>query len=136
MLDEMGYEYQKLETPEEELELQELPRESINPAIKKELGPEEIPYKNQLARNPKLTRAIAATMFGLLITLAVVGVAHSAYVDKRATSTSSSSTEVPQYFQTTPELYLGASLYLLSQIVSVADQGYRSYCYRAYAFLS
>lgn len=103
-----GYEYHKLDTTtEEELELQDVPQRPSNPATKEEPGPERIPYKNQLARNPRLTRAIAASMFGLLIILAAVGVVRSAVVEKRATSTSSSSTQVPQYFQTTPEIYAG-----------------------------
>lgn len=111
----MGYEYQKLDDPEEEeLELQELPQRPIDPATKEELGPEEIPYKNQLSRNPTLTRAIAATMFSILTILAVAGVVHSARLGKRATLATTSTTEVPQYFQTTPELFPGTMLIPMS----------------------
>jgi hypothetical protein len=108
----MGYEYHKLDTPpNEELELHEVPQKPSDPATNEKLGTKGVPSKTLLARHPTLTRAIAAIMFGLLIVVAAVGVVNSAIVGKRATSTSSSSTAVPQYFQTTPEIYAGTHFF-------------------------
>lgn len=51
---------------------------------------------------------LASTLF-----LAVVTLADAAYLDKRqaTTTATSSSTKVPDYFQTSPELFPGKSLY-------------------------
>ena len=105
----MHYTYKKLDSPHEELELHPPSAKLPHPPIQERLGPEELPHQTVFARNPKITKVIASIMFGGLLLLAIVGLAQSAVFEKRATSTSST-TNVPQYFQTTPELFAGKPL--------------------------
>lgn len=110
---DMAYTYKKLDSPDEELELQELPQASSKE--EDTTREERPPYKSVLERNPRKTAIIAGVMFGLLLTLAVVGVVQAAILGKRETSTiSSSTTDEPQYFQTTPELFAGIIAFLSS----------------------
>ncbi len=107
---EMGYEYHKLDTPsEDELELQHLTPIPSDPATEEELGPKTITHKLHPYKHPIRTRVFVVIMYVLLMSLlaGAVAVVRSAVVEKPATSTSSSSTQVPQYFQTTPEIYAG-----------------------------
>ena len=51
----------------------------------------------------------------IIVFLALTGLGQAAYLDKKQVSTQeSTSTSVPQYFQTTPEIYAGTLLNLKS----------------------
>lgn len=106
-----GYTYQKLDFPEEEVELQETSPKAMEHTIKKWPKPNPNPnatsYWVQLSRTSRSTMAVVATMFVFLIALAAISLVRSADNDTRTTLTSSLTDDVPQYFQTTPELYPG-----------------------------
>jgi len=101
-----AYSYKKLDPSQEELELHQFPSKSPNPSTGQQLGPEELLYQTSFLRRLGRTKAIALIMSALLLILAIAGVVRSAVLEPRDTS-SASTTHVPQYFQTTPELFAG-----------------------------
>ena len=107
---DMGYTYKKLDTPDEELELHHIPSETKTPgpSNREQLGSEELTHRGILTRSSSKSRTIVIAMSGLMIVavLALVAVVRSAVLEPRATPTSSTE-DVPQYFQTTPEIFAG-----------------------------
>lgn len=109
----MGYNYKKLDTPDKELELHDVSQEQTLPTIEEDEAREEkSPLRNFLEDYPRTTTRSTLIMMGLLILLATIGVASAGFLNRRSTSTASStSIDVPQYFQTTPELYAGTIVF-------------------------
>lgn len=104
---DMSYTYKKLETPEEELELHQIPSNPAVPATPRRSSIEKPPSQRFFATTAGKIIAIAVFMGALVLALALVAVVQSAVLEPRATSTASTA-DVPQYFQTTPELFAGA----------------------------
>ena len=100
----MGYSYKKLQGPED-VQLQDLPQPP-SPDTAREEPP--LP-QNFFHRNPRLT-SWAIKMLGLcLVLLSALSLTRAAILEKKqaASTASSSTTRVPQYFQTTPEIFTG-----------------------------
>lgn len=106
----MGYSYKKLHLPQDDLELHGIPSKPVDSVAEGQLSPTELPSQ-RLPTKPfgGRTTIIAVIMAGLLLMLAIVGLVRSAVLEPRATSTATTA-DVPQYFQTTPELFAGETI--------------------------
>ena len=100
------YNYKKLHDPNEQLELDPLPSNPADKASQDPLSAEELHQRGFFARYSRNPFAIMALISALFLTVAIIGLVRSAVLEPRATDTASS-TNVPQYFQTTPELFAG-----------------------------
>ena len=100
----MGYSYKKLQGPDN-VQLQDLPQPS-SPDTAREEPP--LP-QNFFHRNPKKTSWAVKMLIAFLVLLSALSLTRAAILEKKqATSTASASTtRVPQYFQTTPEIFTG-----------------------------
>ena len=111
----MAYSYKKLQGPEQ-VQLQDLyihphppiPIPSSPHSIIREDLPSS-PYLNFLHRNPKTTFWATIMLIASLVLLSALSLTRAAILEKKqaASSASSSTTKVPQLFQTTPELFTG-----------------------------
>ena len=108
-MSDMGYSYKKLDAPEEELELHHLSSKSPTLSTGDQISAEERPHRSFILRNLRNPRVIAATMLSLALALVAIGLVRSAVLEPRATA---NATNVPQYFQTTPELFAGNHQFL------------------------
>ena len=100
----LSYSYKKLH-PAEEIVLQDLPQQ---PA-REDIDPDPLPVPSASKRQPT-TRTIVFIMIALiLVVLMTLSLARAAWFERRqATATpSTTSSEVPQYFQTSPEIFAG-----------------------------
>ena len=101
----MHYSYKKLHPPEL-VALQDLPPSSPLEAFQSELTLQQGPRD----RHPKASLAIFTMISTLLLLLTAFSLVRAGLLDfakRQATTASTTSTEVPQYFQTTPEIYAG-----------------------------
>lgn len=101
----MGYTYKKLDAPED-VALHELSQSSPE----EDLKPEKSSKKTALQRHPKASVAVFTMIATLLLLIAAFTVVRAGLLDfvkRQATTAGSTSSEVPQYFQTTPELFAG-----------------------------
>lgn len=100
----MGYSYKKLQGPEH-FQLQNLSLFSVTETAREELP---LPH-NIFQRNPKKTSWAIKMFIASLVLLSALSLTRAAVLEKRqaASTASSSTTAVPQYFQTTPELFTG-----------------------------
>lgn len=103
-----GYTYKKLDTPKEDLELHQIPPKPPDPSTEEQFGPEELSLHRDFAKPWTTNRTIVFAMAGLMLiaVLALIAVVRSAVLEPRAPATSSTE-DVPQYFQTTPEIFAG-----------------------------
>lgn len=100
----MGYSYKKLQGPDD-VQLQDLP---LPPAT--ETAREELPLpQNFFHRHPKTTSWAIKMLIASLVLLSALSLTRAAVLEKKqaASTASSSTTRVPQVFQTTPELFAG-----------------------------
>lgn len=100
----MGYSYKKLQGPDD-VQLQDLP---LPPAT--ETAREELPLpQNFFHRHPKTTSWAIKMLIAFLVLLSALSLTRAAVLEKKqaASTASSSTTRVPQVFQTTPELFAG-----------------------------
>ena len=102
------YSYKKLAQPLESIGLKDL---SADPA--EEQLPDPSPPPSLFGRHPKSTSLAVKMLVALLVSLSVFSLVHAVILDKRqATATpSTSNSNVPQYFQTTPEIFAGKALF-------------------------
>ncbi len=101
----MDYNYRKLEAPEH-VALQDFPQ----PSPVEDTRPEELSKQSIRERNPKASAAIFTMIASVLLLLTAFSVVRAGLLDfgkRQATTASSTSSKVPQYFQTTPELFAG-----------------------------
>ena len=113
----MDYSYKKLQGPED-VQLQDLPLPS-SPGTAGEEPP--IPPRHDLFhRNPKITPWAIKMLIAFLVLLSALSLTHAIVLEKKqaAYTASSSTTRVPQYFQTTPELFTGM---LVSQTQMISN---------------
>ena len=104
---DMAYSYKKLQGPED-VQLQDL--QSL-PSATTPAG-EELPLyqkQNFFHRNPKTTSWAVMMIVACLVLLSAFSLTRAAILEKKqaASTASSSTTKVPQVFQTTPELFTG-----------------------------
>lgn len=100
-----GYMYKKLEAPDH-VALQDLPR--TYPV--EDINTEDSSKQSIRERNPTAFLAIFTMFATLILLLTAVSVARAGLLDfgkRQATTASSTYSEVPQYFQTTPEIFAG-----------------------------
>ena len=104
---DMAYSYKKLQGPEH-VQLHDLqpPDSAPSPAG------EELPLyqkQNFFHRNPKTTSWAVMMIIACLVLLSAFSLTRAAILEKKqaASTASSSTTKVPQVFQTTPELFTG-----------------------------
>ena len=107
---DMAYSYKKLQGPED-VQLQDLQDLQPLPSAKDPAG-EEPPLSqnpNFFHRNPKTTFWAVMMIIACLVLLSALSLTRAAILEKKqAASTASSSTsKVPQLFQTTPEIFTG-----------------------------
>ena len=108
----LSYSYKKLH-PAEEIALQDVPQK----AAKEDIDLDPLPVPNPSTKRPR-TRTIIFTMIAfVLVLLTTLSLARAAWFERRQATTTSSttSTEVPQYFQTSPEIFAG-ELILLQRV--------------------
>ena len=103
----MGYSYKKLQGPEnvQLQDLQHLPLSSATEAAREELPSSQ----NFFNRNPKTISWAIKMLIASLALLSALSLTRAIVLEKRqaASTASSSTTTVPQVFQTTPELFTG-----------------------------
>lgn len=102
-----SYSYKKLHSAEE-IALQDLPEQPVTEATDPDPLPVPITSKRQ-----SRTRTIVFIMIAfVLVLLTTLSLAHAAWFGRRAATITptTTSSEVPQYFQTTPEIYAGELL--------------------------
>ena len=102
----MGYSYKKLHSPQH-VQLQDLPLPS-SPGTAREEPP--LPQRfNFFHRNPKITSWAIKMLVACLVLLSALSLTRAAILEKKqaASTANSSTTRVPQYFQTTPEIFAG-----------------------------
>ena len=102
----MGYSYKKLQGPDH-VQLQDLSLSSATDTAREELSlPQNL---NFFDRNPKATSWAIKMLIASLVLLSALSLTRAAVLEKKqaASSASSSTTKVPQLFQTTPELFTG-----------------------------
>lgn len=98
----IGYSYKKLQDPDD-VQLQDLPLPSI-----RETAGEELPLpQNIFQRNPKTTSWAIKMFIASLVLLSALSLTRAAVLEKKQAASTASTTTVPQYFQTTPELFPG-----------------------------
>ena len=103
----MGYTYKKLPGPDS-VQLQD--REDLPLPSGIDTAREELPRPQDFFhRNPRTTSWLIKMFIAFLILLSALSLTRAAYLEKKqaASVASSSVTEVPQIFQTTPELFTG-----------------------------
>ena len=102
----MGYSYKKLQGPDH-VPLQDLPLSSVTDIAREE--PLSLKDQNLFDRNPKATSWAIKMFIASLILLSALSLTRAAVLEKKqaASTASSSTTKVPQLFQTTPELFTG-----------------------------
>ena len=112
----MGYSYKKLQGPDQ-IQLQNLP--SSPDTVREELPSSQ--DLNLFRRNPKITFWATIMLIASLVLLSALSLTRAAVLEKKqaASTASSSTTKVPQLFQTTPELFTGMLTY--SKLKSVAN---------------
>ena len=99
----MEYTYKKLDVPEE-VALQDLPQYLST----EDLDPKPLPTQSTYSR----TKTVVFTMISsVLLLVTALSLVRAAWYEKRATTTATSSSKVPQYFQTTPEIFAGKLLH-------------------------
>ena len=100
----IGYSYKKLQDPQD-VQLYDLPLSSA-PATTRE----ELPLpRNIFHRNPRATSWAIKMFIASLVLLSAFSLTRAVVLEKKqaASTASSTTTPVPQYFQTVPELYPG-----------------------------
>ncbi len=105
----VSYSYKKLHTAEE-IALQDLPQQ----AATEDIEPDPLPLPSASKRQPR-TRTIVFIMIAfVLVLLATLSLARAAWFERRQATTtpSTTSSEVPQYFQTSPEIFAGEPILL------------------------
>ena len=102
-----SYSYKKLHSAEE-ITLQDLPQQPATEAN----DPDPLPVLSASTRQSR-TRTIVFIMIAfVLVLLTTLSLARAAWFERRAATTTASTTssEVPQYFQTSPEIFAGEPL--------------------------
>ena len=100
----LSYSYKKLH-PAEEIALQDLPQQFA----REDINPDPLPVPSAPKRQPE-SRTIVFVMIALgLVVLTTLSLARAAWFERRQATTtpSTTSSEVPQYFQTSPEIFAG-----------------------------
>ena len=100
----LSYSYKKL-LPAQEIALQDLPQQSPG----EDIGLDPLPLPRASTRHPR-TRTVVFIMIALvLVVLTTLSLARAAWFERRQATTtpSTTSSEVPQYFQTSPEIFAG-----------------------------
>lgn len=104
---DVGYSYKKLQDGEH-VELQDLPPLPSSPGTARadHSAPQ---YLNIFDRNPRITSWAVKMLVACLVLVSALSFSRAAILEKKqaASTASSSTTRVPQYFQTTPELFTG-----------------------------
>ena len=102
----MGYSYKKLQGPDH-VQLQDLSQSSAIDAAREELSSPQ--NQNFFDRNPKATSWAIKMLIASLVLLSALSLTRAVVLEKKqaASSATSSTTKVPQLFQTTPELFTG-----------------------------
>ena len=102
----VGYSYKKLQDGEH-VQLQDLPLPSSPDSARAEHPSPQ--YLNIFHRNPKTTSWAIKMLVACLVLLSALSLTRAAILEKKqaASTASSSTTGVPQYFQTTPEIFTG-----------------------------
>ena len=102
----MAYSYKKLQGPDQ-VQLQDLPPPSSPASVREELPSSR--NLNLFQRNPKRTFWAVIMLFATLVLLSVLSLTRAAILEKKqaASTASTSTTKVPQLFQTSPELFTG-----------------------------
>ena len=99
-----SYSYKKLH-PAEEIALQVLPQQPAG----EDIDPDPLPVPSASKSRPR-TRIIVFMMIAfVLVLLTTLSLARAAWFERRQATTTPSTTsnEVPQYFQTSPEIFAG-----------------------------
>ena len=102
-----SYSYKKLHSADE-IALQDLPQQPATEAI--DLDPLPVP---SASKRRSRTRTIVFIMIAsVLVLLTTLSLARAAWFERRAATTTASTTSsgVPQYFQTSPEIFAGEHL--------------------------
>ena len=102
-----SYSYKKLH-PAEEIALQDLPQQPATEAI----DPHSLPVPNTSTRQSRIRKIVFIMIAFVLVLLTTLSLARAAWFERRAATTtpSTSSSQVPQYFQTSPEIFAGEPL--------------------------
>ena len=102
----VGYSYKKLQDGEH-VQLHDLPLPSSPDTAREE--PHSPQYLNFFHRNPKITSWAIKMLVASLVLLSALSLTRAAILEKKqaASTATSSTTRVPQIFQTTPELFTG-----------------------------
>ena len=102
----LSYNYKKLDTAEL-VSFEDLPHQSSPEDIK--FG--QLPASSSSERRSRTIIVILTMIALLLVLLSAFSLVRAAWLEKRATTTASvTSTDVPQYFQTSPEIFAGESI--------------------------
>ena len=104
----MGYSYKKLQGPDN-VQLQDLSPPLPLPSSP-DTAREEPPLpQNFFHSNPRTTSWAVKMLIASLILLSALSLTRAAILEKKqaASTASASTTRVPQYFQTTPEIFTG-----------------------------
>ena len=104
----MGYSYKKLQGPDD-VQLQDLQHPPLSSAT--DTAREERPSPHTIFdRNPRTTSWAVKMLIVSLVLLSALSLTRAAVLEKKqaASTASSSTTKVPQVFQTTPELFTGS----------------------------
>lgn len=102
----VGYSYKKLQDGEH-VQLQDLPLPSSPDSARAEHPSPQ--HLNILDRNPRITSWAIKMLVACLVLLSALSLTRAAILEKKqaAFTATSSTTRVPQYFQTTPEIFTG-----------------------------
>ncbi len=101
-----SYSYKKLQGPEQ-VQLQDLPLPASPHSVREESpSPRNL---NFFHRNPRITSWAIKMLIASLVLLSALSLTRAVVLEKKqaASSATSSTTKVPQVFQTTPELFTG-----------------------------
>ena len=105
----LSYSYKKLH-PAEEVALQDVPQQ----AAKEDIDLDPLPVPTPSTKRPRTRTIIFIMIAFVLILLTTLSLARAAWYERRqaTTTASTTSTEVPQYFQTSPEIFAGELILL------------------------
>ena len=106
-MSKMGYSYKKLQGPDN-VQLQDL-HDLPQPSSPDTAREESTSPQNLFLRNPKTTSWAVKMLIACLVLLSALSLTRAAILEKKqaASTASASTTRVPQYFQTTPEIFTG-----------------------------
>ena len=103
----LSYSYKKLH-PAEGIALQDLPQQQA----REDIDPDPLPVPSPSKRLPNPRTVVFIMIALILVLLTTLSLARAAWFERRQATTtpSTTSSEVPQYFQTSPEIFAGESI--------------------------